>query len=520
MKQFKQLIKELPSKKVVFAFGRFQPPTTGHELLVNAVKKIASTQKADHIIFASRTHDKKSNPLPVDRKVYYLKRMFPHTNFIAANEEIRTFMEAAKSLSKKYKDLVMIAGSDRVPEYKKLLEKYNGDVFHFDTIEVVSAGERDPDADSASGMSGTKMREAAKKNDFASFKRGLPHTLTELDGKRLMNEIRQGMGMDIVKEQVKFETDDVREKYFAGEIFHVGDIVESQDEVYQIVKRGSNHLLVEDEHGNKVSKFPQDLKVSNKEFKQGLDEMLIKSADKLKVARIIASSLGMQDVDEKTGAEQMVNTSLRKIKSKNLTPEAWKILGNMLKLATDAGIKYDSSIIPETKFKVMGLEEASDEGESDLLDKDIDDMIGGMTDDDYLEAYEDDELCIIDQETGEHIAELKEEVILEVLSRAERIRAKLRFARSAAKRERRTSIALKTRSNTATLNKRARRLAISQMKKRLAKKPLDKLSVAEKERLETTIAKRKKIIDRIAMRLVPRVKKIETDRLTHKNYTK
>jgi phosphopantetheine adenylyltransferase len=514
MKQFKQLIKELPSKKVVFAFGRFQPPTTGHELLVNAVKKIASVQKADHLIFASRTHDKKSNPLPVDRKVYYLKRMFPKTNFVAANEEIRTFMEAAKSLNKKYKNLVMIAGSDRVPEYKKLLEKYNGDVFHYDTIEVVSAGERDPDADTASGMSGTKMREAAKKGDFASFKRGLPHTLTELDGKRLMNEIRQGMGMDVVKEQVKFETDDVREKYFAGEIFHVGDIVESQGEVYQIVKRGSNHLLVEDQQGNKISKFPQDLQVTEKEFK-GLNEMIIKSADKLKVARIIASSLGMQDVDEKTGAEQMVNVSLRKIKSKNLTPEAWKILGNMLKLATDAGIKYDTSIIPETKFKVMGLEE-----DQELQDSDIEDMINEMSEDDYLEAYDDEELVIIDEETGEHITELKEEVILEVLSRAERIRAKLRFARSEAKRERKTAIALKSRSNTATLNKRARRLAIETMKKRLARKPLEKLSVAEKERIEATIAKRKKIIDRIAMRLVPRVKKIESDRLTHKNYTK
>ena len=515
MKQFKQLIKELPSKKVVFAFGRFQPPTTGHELLVNAVKKIASAQKADHVIFASRTHDKKSNPLPVDRKVYYLKRMFPKTNFVAANEEIRTFMEAAKALNKKYKNLVMIAGSDRVPEYKKLLEKYNGDVFTFDTIEVVSAGERDPDADTASGMSGTKMREAAKKGDFALFKKGLPHTLTELDGKRLMNEIRQGMGIEVVKEQVKFETDDVREKYFAGEIFHVGDIVESQGSVYQIIKRGSNHLLVEDEQGNRVSKWPQDLQVSNKEFKQGLDEMIIKSADKLKVARIIASSLGMTDVDEKTGAEQMVNVSLRKIKSKNLTPEAWKILGNMLKLATDAGIKYDTSIIPETKFKVMGLEE-----DEELQDSDIEAMINEMSEDDYLEAYDDNEFAIIDEETGEYIVDLQEEVINEVLSRAERIRAKLRFARSEAKRERRTAIALKTRSNTATLNKRARRLAIANMKKRLAKKPLDKLSVAEKERLEATLAKRKKVIDRIAMRLVPKVKKIESDRLAHKNYTK
>jgi hypothetical protein len=243
--------------------------------------------------------------------------------------------------------------------------------------------------------------------------------------------------------------------------------------------------------------------------------MLIKSADKLKAARIIASSLGMEDVDEKTGAEQMVNVALRKIKSKNLTPEAWKIIGNMLKLATDAGINYDKAIIPETKLKVMGLEE-----ESDLTDVEIEEMIDNISEEEYFEMYEDDELAIIDEETGEFIEELKEEIIQEVLSRSERIRAKLRFARSEAKRERKTQIALKTRSNTATLNKRARRLAIQNMKKRLAKKPLDKLSVAEKERLEATLAKRKKVIDRIAMRLVPKVKKIESDRLTHKHYTK
>jgi phosphopantetheine adenylyltransferase len=100
MKKFKQLVKELPSKKVVFAFGRFQPPTIGHELLVNAVKKIAGST-ADHVIYASRTQDKKSNPLPVDRKVYYLKRMFPRTNFVAANDQVRTFIEAAKELNKK-----------------------------------------------------------------------------------------------------------------------------------------------------------------------------------------------------------------------------------------------------------------------------------------------------------------------------------------------------------------------------------------------------------------------------------
>lgn len=687
MKKYKQLIKELPSKKVVFAFGRFQPPTTGHELLVNAVKKIASVQKADHVIFASRTQDKKSNPLPVDRKVYYLKRMFPKTNFVSANEEIRTFMEAAKMLSKKYKNLVMIAGSDRVPEYKKLLDKYNGNVFNFDTIEVVSAGERDPDADSASGMSGTKMREAAKKNDFSLFKKGLPHTLTELDGKRLMNEIRHGMGLEVVKEQIKFETNEIREKYFAEEIFNVGDKVSDGENIFEVVSRGSNYITVVNENGDMSKKWldtvqpievqediqpgPAPKEISYKgyttkwlhhsedatrafqdtiarakdpvavlnaikatdtymrisdrhltgeeltnaekqewihahekardslnnlgefmhhedywhmhqhelegvlnDFKNkgkdefmgenvNLDEMVIKSADRLKVARIIASTLGMEDVDDKTGAVEMVNASLRKIKSKNLTPEAWKILGNMLKIANDAGIKYDKSIIPETKFKVMGIKEdavqeikseedlenltkkhskvghslgSSSEGhrlmkikyklgeekeeDEDLSDEDMDDMINSMSDDDYLEAYDDEELAIIDDETGEHISDIKEEVILEVLSRAERIKAKIRFARSQAKRERRTRIALKTHSNSKVINNRARRLAIATMKKRLAKKPLDKLTVGEKERIEAIIQRRKQTINRLAMRLSPRVRKVENERLSHSSYTK
>ena len=691
MKKYRQLIKELPSKKVVFAFGRFQPPTTGHELLVNAVKKIASAQKADHVIFASRTQDKKSNPLPVDRKVYYLKRMFPKTNFIAANEEIRTFMEAAKSLSKKYKNLVMVAGSDRVPEYKKLLEKYNGDVFTFDTIEVVSAGERDPDADSASGMSGTKMREAAKTNNFATFKKGLPHTLTELDGKRLMNEIRQGMGMDVVKEQVKFETNELREKYYAEEIFNVGDKVSDGTNIFEIVDRGSNYITVVNESGemskkwldavqpvqvqediqpgpapaeltykgyttknlhhsedavkafqqtikrahdpvavlnalkatdtymglndkhlkgekftdaekktwfdahekareslNKIGEFMHhedywhmhqhelegvliDYKETGKEdafgeeVQQGLQEMKFSPNDKLKVARIIASSLGVADADEKSGPENMVNQALRGVKNKRLTPEAWKIIGNMLEMAEDAGIKYDASIVktqvkegvvtdktketesdqdaahanaePQTKvghslggsseqhrkMKVkykLGEEAQGEEEDEELSDEEIDKMVNTVSDDDVLEAYDDEEFDIIDDETGEKIADLKEEVIMEVLSRSERIKSKIRFARTATKRERKARIALKMRSTPKTINKRARRLAVNMMKQRIAKRPLNTLSVGEKERVERIIAKRKKVIDRIAMKLVGRVRKTENERLTHKSYTK
>lgn len=259
MKAYTQFLKELPSKKIVFAFGRFQPPTTGHELLVKAVEKLAKEQNAEHVIYASHSQDSSKNPLPVDRKVYYLQRMFPGAKFKAAGGTTRTFIEVAKELNKKYKDIIMVAGSDRVPEYKKILEKYNGKDFHFDTISVVSAGERDPDADNASGMSGTKMREAAKKGDFNLFKKGLPHTLTTVDGKRLMNEIREGMGLDAIKEQVKLATDWLRESYFRGEIYKVGQFVESNGQRFEILDRGSNYITVVDSNGNTHRKWITDV---------------------------------------------------------------------------------------------------------------------------------------------------------------------------------------------------------------------------------------------------------------------
>lgn len=986
MKNYRQLVKELPSKKVVFAFGRFQPPTTGHELLVKAVKKIAGST-ADHVIFASKSEDKKSNPLPVARKVYYLKRMFPGTNFQAANNEIRTFIEAAKFLNKKYKNIVMVAGSDRVPEYTRILNTYNGKEFHFDTVEVVSAGERDPDSDSASGMSGTKMREAAKKGDFELFKKGVPHTLTDLDAKRLMNDIRKGMGLEIIKEHVFLVKDTLRELYFAGEIFHVGDIVESAGEQFEIVKRGTNHLLVKNSEGALSSKWLKDVQLvedvtqayapteikfggyttknlhhsedaasafqdtikrfgetqhaavldalvatdtymglSDMHLKQGkpptdaeletwkqawnhaaehltklgeldhhrdyldnhkhemelmlskykeegkgemnedLSDKTLKNSDKIKVARIIADAFGVENAETSSSPEQLVNTGLRKIKSKPFTADSLKIIGNMLQLAAEVGIKYDNNLVPsklkegtiqpngtdkidvtttysnfkkklesvdvkntesdkdaeqkeagvphtskighsishegesdtvrrmkikqqlgenyeaaeahkskaeqakakgdqeayhhhmsnhheemgkwheskgrhnsadisfqkaeehheasiktnkvqkeeaagvkeepagqhriqvtvsdpnhtavskrkeqiqkhirvsgehseesavkkatahykkqgykvhsaehvgmvkeeaeqideisqklagdyygaatkkhvekvgvkpnmydriekdmgkqrkagvdraldrvtgarKTNEEVAEVDEATtpyykkaswikkmsaaakqerlarekkereaaaaknegfdpmiqpnvqeNDDEFDISDDEMDTMANGINHEDHImDLYDDGELTIVDVDTGEEIEteepeegeeKVNEEALNEVLSRAERMRAKMRFARTKSKRERRLQIALHSRSNTTRLNSRSRKLAIKMMKQRIAKKPLSTLSVGEKERIERIIQKRKTVIDRLAMKLAPRIRKIENDRLSHKKVTK
>ena len=350
MKKYRQLIKELPSKKVVFAFGRFQPPTTGHELLVKAVQKIASAQGADHVIYASKTEDKKQNPLPVSRKVYYLQRMFAGANFKAANEQERTFIEAAKALNKRYKNIVMVAGSDRIAEYKKILEKYNGTEFKFDTVSVVSAGERDPDSDNASGMSGTKMRDAAKAGKFNEFKKGIPHSLTVLDARRLMNEIRKAYDLEPIKESLNIAVDDLREKYFRGEIFNVGDVVVSENKQCVVVKRGSNHLLLSEEGTDvKFTRWIKDVSLPAEQVQEELTNKTLKSnsTDQIKAARIIATTLGVDNVESTTNPAQIVNLGLRKIKSKALNAESYEILKRMLKMATDVGIKFDANLIPQ-----------------------------------------------------------------------------------------------------------------------------------------------------------------------------
>jgi uncharacterized low-complexity protein len=165
-----------------------------------------------------------------------------------------------------------------------------------------------------------------------------------------------------------------------------------------------------------------------------------------------------------------------------------------------------------------------EEDELDLDDAELDKMAKEVNhEDDILDAYDDHELGIVDDETGEEVEQdVKEELetMNEVLSRSERLKAKVRFARSASKRARKTKLALKSRSSAKTLNSRARKLAVNLLKKRIARKPLDKLTLGEKERIEKIISKKRVLVNRLAMRLVSRVKKIETDRLSHKKYTK
>ena len=164
------------AKIAAFTFGRFNPPTTGHEVLINKVKEFAGT--GDYFIFPSHSQDKKKNPLDVESKVYLMKKMFPdHTNSIILEAQVRDAIKALKWLEDKgYTDAIFVVGSDRVPGFQ-FIKQYNGKDYTMNTVEIKSAGERDPDADDVSGMSASKMRKAIMDGYIPTFESGLPSSI-------------------------------------------------------------------------------------------------------------------------------------------------------------------------------------------------------------------------------------------------------------------------------------------------------------------------------------------------------
>jgi len=239
--------------KLVFAFGRFNPPTLGHDKLMREVITQARKNNANHIVYASASTDKRKNPLDVNTKVKFMKKMFPKNKIQAAGGTQRTFIEVLKFYNKMYGEIIMIAGSDRVSEFQKLTDKYNGKEYNYKSIKVVSSGERDPDAEGVTGMSASKMRDMAKNGDDKNFKKGVPN-LSDSDASSLFNAVRKGMGITgrnypLIKGSfTEFLNNDLREEYHQERIFNVGDMIEHLDGTSgMVVRRGSNYVSYENE---------------------------------------------------------------------------------------------------------------------------------------------------------------------------------------------------------------------------------------------------------------------------------
>ena len=258
MKDFRNLVEA--KETIVFTFGRFNPPTIGHEKLIKKVSQVAGSNP--YQIYPSFTTNPKKDPLPHALKVAYMRKMFKkYAKNIIADKDSKTAINiAVKLYDKGYKNLVMVAGSDRIKEFDTLLGTYNGvegkrhGYYKFDSIKVVSAGERDPDAEGVEGMSASKMRSAAVIGDYDAFSTGIPATLSDADKKKLYRDVRKYMGIREERDMgdmSDFET--LRDAYLVGEIWNVGDIVEANDIRGEVIRKGANYLSYVDEN-NKVHK--------------------------------------------------------------------------------------------------------------------------------------------------------------------------------------------------------------------------------------------------------------------------
>ena len=244
---------DVPKTKgtLTIAFGRFNPPTIGHQQLMDVAAQSAESDGGDYLIYPSRSQDKKKNPLDPDTKISYMRKMFPtHSERIVNDAGNKTIFDVLKKAHNDgYTNVRIVGGSDRVKEFEKLSNNYNGQLYAFDAIEVVSSGERDPDAKGVEGMSASRMRLAAAEGDFRKFREGLPPDMKRGSAQELFDSVRASMGINenwnLWEIAPKFDYQTLRENYISEKIFQIGQLVENLNTglVGRIIRRGTNYLI-------------------------------------------------------------------------------------------------------------------------------------------------------------------------------------------------------------------------------------------------------------------------------------
>ena len=290
IKNFSQYLVE-EEREVFFTFGRMNPPTIGHGKVMDALS--TKSGKSDYKVFVSQSQDPKKNPLSYSDKIKHTRKMFPkHARNIIADKSVKTAINAMVALyDQGYKKVTMVVGEDRITEFDVLLNKYNGTkgrhgFYNFKNINIVSAGKRDPDASGVEGMSASKQRENAAKNDFVTFAQGVPKSMSDKDTRRLFNDVRKGMGLS---EALEFRNhlelkpvSETREQYVAGSLFEVGDtvVIKESDEVATVSVLGANYVIVE-HNGKKSRKWLDAVEKLEEDVSQRQIDDLEKFGDRL-----------------------------------------------------------------------------------------------------------------------------------------------------------------------------------------------------------------------------------------------
>lgn len=250
---------------LTIVFGRFNPPTIGHEKLLNTADKVAVGNNLK--IYPSRTQDSKKNPLKPDDKISFMRKMFPKFGErIVNDEDMKTVFDVLIAASEEgYKSINIVVGSDRQSEFESLANKHNGDLYSFDEIQVISSGMTDSDSDNVEGMSASKMRKAAAEDDFSTFKRGMPKELNDAEVNKLFSAVKSGMklkeGYEMWQIAPKFDWKNLRENYVSGQIFKEGDVVENLNTgiTGTVIRRGTNYLIYVTENDIMFKSWIKDL---------------------------------------------------------------------------------------------------------------------------------------------------------------------------------------------------------------------------------------------------------------------
>lgn len=248
--------------------AKFNPPSKEHKKLFTAAKRVSLDGEIR--IYPSMIQDKKKNPLNANRKIYYLKMMFPEIkDDIVNNPEIKTIFDVLIAGNEDgYSNVNIVVGSDRQAEIQNLANKYNGKFYQYNEIKVIPTGTFDSEKD-ISGISSGMMRKTAADNNFREFKRSVPKTIDEVDARKLFNELRKAMGF---KENVKEDYDlweiapeldfkNLRENYIQNKIFKIGNVVENMNTglVGKVIRRGTNYLICVTEEDIMFKSWIKDL---------------------------------------------------------------------------------------------------------------------------------------------------------------------------------------------------------------------------------------------------------------------
>ena len=304
---------------ITVVFGRFNPPTIGHQKLLDKAKKAAG--KGALRIYPSRSQDAKKNPLDTDTKYDVMQKMFPsHADSMVNDPNSKTIFDVLKkAYGDGYSNVNIVVGGDRVKEFDKLATEYNGKLYNFNSVKTISAGNRDADSEGIEGMSASKMRKAAAENDFETFSKGVPKSLDDKTVKQLFNTVKKQMkikeGWSMWEIAPKFDWQNLRENYVTGKIFNVNQLVENLNTglVGKVIRRGTNYLICVTEDGMMFKSWIRDITEKKKVKRASETGIYGVSADQREVGTSAQRRYAQSMVP---GQEEIINFDIKEFLNK------------------------------------------------------------------------------------------------------------------------------------------------------------------------------------------------------------